>query len=533
MTRQADCTIPSFSLSRRTGIPLLALLATVPGLAMAQAPTAAGPGNPERGRELAVECAACHGPDGNSPSPLFPRLAGQHEEYLVIAMQSYLDGRRTDPIMKAAILTVKPTDLKDLATWFASQKPAAGTGSGAGTDGAAVAAAGTTVGPAATVSDTTPVAATAPTEGCPAGFGQPAGKNLDRLRDRDRDGVPDVDDAAPRDPNEFARDTDGDGAFEICTIGQLQAIRTMGEGPGARTRLSLTDRLARHYEIVADLDAAGIDNFAPIGDCGPEQSCMKAGDQYGFAGTVEGHGHVVRNLRIERPEAGGVGLFGVLRKTGVIRNLGVENSWIRAGNGAGSLVGANFGTVSNGWASGDVSARAAVGVLVGGSAGTVIRGRARGQVSGEAALGGVIGDMRGVITDSWADVSIKGTKGVGGLVGLNTFGRVINSYALGKVEAADNVGGLVGMNTDGVVENSYASGDVTSTGTNAGGLVGFNSQSRIRGSYATGAVTAKAAGGTLVGRNNGEIRQSFATGSLNGADNGDLVGEGQQGTVVP
>jgi cytochrome c553 len=500
---------------------------------MAQAPTAAGPGNPERGRELAVECAACHGPDGNSPSPLFPRLAGQHEEYLVIAMQSYLDGRRTDPIMKAAILTVKPTDLKDLATWFASQKPAAGTGSGAGTDGAAVAAAGTTVGPAATVSDTTPVAAAAPTEGCPAGFGQPAGRKLDRLRDRDRDGVPDVDDAAPRDPNEFARDTDGDGAFEICTIGQLQAIRTMGEGPGARTRLSLTDRLARHYEIVADLDAAGIDNFAPIGDCGPEQSCMKAGDQYGFAGTVEGHGHVVRNLRIERPEAGGVGLFGVLRKTGVIRNLGVENSWIRAGNGAGSLVGANFGTVSNGWASGDVSARAAVGVLVGGSAGTVIRGRARGQVSGEAALGGVIGDMRGVITDSWADVSIKGTKGVGGLVGLNTFGRVINSYALGKVEAADNVGGLVGMNTDGVVENSYASGDVAGTGTNAGGLVGFNSQSRIRGSYATGAVTAKAAGGTLVGRNNGEIRQSFATGSLNGADNGDLVGEGQQGTVVP
>jgi cytochrome c553 len=479
-----------------------------------------------RGARLAVECAACHGADGNSPSPLFPNLAGQHSEYLVIAMQSYRDGRRTDPIMRAAIQNVQDADLPDLAAWFAGQAAAAGTAPGAADRSKAVAAAGTTVGPASEAPAATGVTASAPTTGCP----QPTAA---ATRDRDRDGIPDRDDAAPADPDEFAVDADGDGYFEICTAGQLQAIRTLGTTPGTRTQLSLEQRMARNYEIVADLDLSGIPNWQPIGDCGPEQSCMKAGDAYGFAGSVEGHGHVVSNLAIDRPEAGGVGLFGVVKKTGVITNLRVANARVRAGNGAGALVGANFGTVSNAEAiDSDVYARAAVGALVGGSAGTVIRGRATGKVSGDAALGGVIGDMRGVVTDSWADVAVSGTKGAGGLVGLNTFGRVINSYATGPVTAGDNAGGLVGMNTDALVENSYATGTVTGSGSNTGGLVGFNSLSKVRGSYATGAVTGKAATGSLVGRNAGEVRQSFAGGTVNGAA-GALVGDGSEGAVVP
>lgn len=503
-----------------------ALIAGLAGLAAlgTALPLAAADAN--RGAQLAVECAACHGPDGNSPSPLFPRLAGQHGEYLVIAMQSYRDGRRTDPIMRAAIQNVKDADLPDLAAWFASQAPATGTAAGTVDRSAALAAAGTTVGPASQAPLATGVKASMPTTGCPLA-------TASATRDRDGDGIPDRDDAAPRDRDEFARDMDGDGFHEICTPGQLQAIRTLGTAPGSRTQLSLEQRMARNYEIVADLDLGGIPNWQPIGDCGPGNSCMKVGDAFGFAGSVEGHGHTISNLTIDRPEAGGVGLFGVLRKTGVITNLRVVNARIRAGNGAGALVGANFGTVSNVEAvDSDVSARAAVGALVGGSAGTVIRGRATGKVSGEAALGGVIGDMRGVVTDSWANVTVTGTKGAGGLVGLNTFGRVINSYAMGPVTAADNAGGLVGMNTDGVVENSYATGAVSGTGSNTGGLVGFNSLSKVRGSYATGAVTGKAATGSLVGRNAGEVSQSHAAGTVNGVA-GALVGDGGEGAVVP
>jgi cytochrome c553 len=480
-------------------------------------------GNADRGRELAVECAACHGPDGNSPSPIFPRLAGQHEEYLLAAMQSYRDSRRADPIMRAAMQNVTDADLPDLAAWFAAQKPAVGVASAV--SATAIAAAGSSVGPAGTAPDNLAVGARAPTDGCPDAAAP--GK------DSDGDGVSDADDAGPRDAAEFARDSDGDGAFEVCTIGQLQAI---GSAAAKRADAAAGDSawLGRNYELVADLDAGAIANFMPVGNCGPENSCMKAGDQFGYAGSFEGHGHVVRNLVINRPEAGGVGLFGVIRKGASVSNIRIENARIVAGNGAGALVGANFGTISNAEASGTVAARAAAGVLVGGSAGTVVRGRARGAVSGEAALGGLIGDMRGIVTDSWADAAVTGTRGIGGLVGLNTFGRVLNSYAIGPVTGAENTGGLVGMNTDALIERSFATGPVVGAGSNAGGLVGFNSLSRVRSSYATGNVTGKAAAGSLAGRSNGEISQSFATGAVNAATGaGPLVGDASQGTIAP
>lgn len=436
----------------------------------------------------------------------------------MLAMQSYRDGRRTDPIMRAAILNVADTDLADLAAWFASQKPTVGTQAGTTDRSANLMNAGMTVGPLAAASSSREVMTQAPTEGCPHG-------SLDR--DQDRDGIADGDDAAPTDPREFARDSDADGALEICTAGQLQAIRTQ-TGP-----TPLTEHLSRHYEIVADLDLGSLPNWQPIGDCGPEHSCMKAGDRYGFAGRIEGHGHTLRRLQIDRPEFGGAGLFGVLRKGASITNLNLEQARVRANNAAGALVGANFGTVSDVEVRGShITARVAAGALVGGSAGTVIRARATGEVDGEVALGGVIGDMRGVVTDSWGAVRVRGKKGVGGLVGLNTFGRVVNSFAIGDVSATDNVGGLVGMNTDGLIESSYATGRVEGGGTNAGGLVGFNSLSKIRSSYATGAVTAQTAAGSLVGRNAGEIRQSFATGLVN-ERSGPLAGDGREGSIIP
>ena len=76
--------------------PCLALLLAA-GLAHAA-------GDPERGRELASDCAACHGGDGNSPSPAFPILAGQHEEYLLLALKSYQDGTRPNSLMTGSVL---------------------------------------------------------------------------------------------------------------------------------------------------------------------------------------------------------------------------------------------------------------------------------------------------------------------------------------------------------------------------------------------------------------------------------------------
>lgn len=92
-------------------VALAALLAT----------GAAHAGDPVRGKEKSTACAACHGADGNSPAPAFPRIGGQHEDYLLQALQSYKKGSRTNAIMKAQVGALSNQDMADLAAYFASQ----------------------------------------------------------------------------------------------------------------------------------------------------------------------------------------------------------------------------------------------------------------------------------------------------------------------------------------------------------------------------------------------------------------------------
>lgn len=84
-------------------------------------PALAG-GDPVRGQQKSAVCAACHGPDGNSPSPEFPRIGGQHEDYLFHALRAYQLGTRKNPIMAAQLEGLSNQDLRDLAAWFASQQ---------------------------------------------------------------------------------------------------------------------------------------------------------------------------------------------------------------------------------------------------------------------------------------------------------------------------------------------------------------------------------------------------------------------------
>ena len=72
--------------------------------------------------DKAQVCAACHGADGNSPAPLFPRIAGQHRDYLYQALQDYKAGRRKNPIMAAQVEALSKQDMESLAAWFSSQQ---------------------------------------------------------------------------------------------------------------------------------------------------------------------------------------------------------------------------------------------------------------------------------------------------------------------------------------------------------------------------------------------------------------------------
>jgi len=94
-------------------------------LAFALAPLASAHagGDPAAGQTKAVVCAACHGVDGNSINPIWPKLAGQHEAYLAKQIRAFRDGVRVDPTMAPMVATLTEEDIDDIAAYFASQKP--------------------------------------------------------------------------------------------------------------------------------------------------------------------------------------------------------------------------------------------------------------------------------------------------------------------------------------------------------------------------------------------------------------------------
>lgn len=69
--------------------------------------------------EAATACGACHGQNGISVNAQWPTLAGQHESYLVHALNQYRDGSRGDPVMTAQAALVAEADIKRLARYFA------------------------------------------------------------------------------------------------------------------------------------------------------------------------------------------------------------------------------------------------------------------------------------------------------------------------------------------------------------------------------------------------------------------------------
>ena len=79
-------------------------------------------GDAAAGQALASErCQACHGADGNSTDPQYPRLAGQHADYMVRALADYKSGARNNPIMSGFAAGLSEQDMANLAAWFAEQ----------------------------------------------------------------------------------------------------------------------------------------------------------------------------------------------------------------------------------------------------------------------------------------------------------------------------------------------------------------------------------------------------------------------------
>lgn len=88
-------------------------------------PVAIG-GDASRGHALAEQrCAGCHGQDGNTVDPYFPKLAGQGAFYLFDQLQAFKQGRRPQGgVMNAMAADLEAQQMRDLAAWYETQPPA-------------------------------------------------------------------------------------------------------------------------------------------------------------------------------------------------------------------------------------------------------------------------------------------------------------------------------------------------------------------------------------------------------------------------
>jgi len=92
-------------------------------------------GNADAGHQKSAMCAACHGPDGNSLVPMYPKLAGQNAAYIAKQLADFKAGAmsggkegRNNSIMAGMVMGLSEQDMADLSAYYSSQTRSAGDG---------------------------------------------------------------------------------------------------------------------------------------------------------------------------------------------------------------------------------------------------------------------------------------------------------------------------------------------------------------------------------------------------------------------
>jgi cytochrome c553 len=95
------------------------------GLLVAAAPATAADDAARAEQIVQGKCFICHGIDGESSSPLFPRLAGQHARYIERQLADYKSGKRASSTMGPMVEDLSAADFKALGAYFESRRPQA------------------------------------------------------------------------------------------------------------------------------------------------------------------------------------------------------------------------------------------------------------------------------------------------------------------------------------------------------------------------------------------------------------------------
>ncbi len=273
---------------------------------------------------------------------------------------------------------------------------------------------------------------------------------------------------------------------EIATYDDLKKIGVLQAYP-----------LNWNYRLTADIDASASVNenggagFLPIGSTSRP-----------FTGSLNGAGHVIYGLHINRPESDSVGLFGY-------------------------AVGATIDSLGVG---GSVTGNDNVGLIIGQGYYAFIRhSHSFGSVTGIENVGGVAGrTLSSVIYYSYNTGRITGDRSTGGIVGYNVSTILSYSYNSGMLLGDFYVGGLIGWNTSASrVSGSYNTGLIS--GHSPAGLVGWNEgSSTISNCYTTGRITGRVSAHGLVQYN--ELSSTISSSYWNSETSGLTVSQGGSGS---
>ena len=240
-----------------------------------------------------------------------------------------------------------------------------------------------------------------------------------------------------------------------------------------------------------------------------------------FGGTFNGNGHTISGLSITQ-SVSPAGLFGVLQKDAVIKNLNVEGTVTPSGDSEniGGIVGENHGTIESCTFNGSVSGKRSVGGIAGRNLATgIVRAcDASGAIFGQSMTGGIVGENLGSIVScrGRAYVNIESTDPSIDLSNLN----LEFSLDLAKLSRADTLntatdtGGIAGYSSGAIASSTnYAAVGYQHIGYNIGGVVG-RSSGQVLACSNEGAICGRKDVGGIAGQMEPYIRMEISDGLL-------------------
>ena len=303
--------------------------------------------------------------------------------------------------------------------------------------------------------------------------------------------------------------TDSDEAYEIGNAGQLywfaglvNGTLTDGTAQNLKANAVLTADIIVNKDLLASIntdDDGNVTNGKSFRAWSPMGMTDENGKITGYyKGIFDGNGHSISGVYVNRDEAvddvdirfkSSIGLFGY--HDGVIRNLGILDSYMRGNYCIGSICGYNnCGTIQNCYSTARVG-----GVLyIGGISGRIHHGIVEncynaGNVCGNREIGGICGDNYSIIESCYNIGSVSGNEDVGGIAGWgydveddSDSCKIVDCYNMGKVTGKKNVGGICGYDYCSLVENCYSQATVSGN-TNVGGICGKGYKADFQNAY--------------------------------------------------